>query len=57
MDIIDPETIEGIENATDRELDYTFITALGLLRVGMDTLVGVPENGSLKAKLSRLLKN
>jgi cell division protein FtsA len=57
VNIIDPETIEGIENATDRELDYTFITALGLLRVGMDTLVGVPENGSLKAKLSRLLKN
>ena len=57
VNIIDPETIEGIENETDRELDYTFITALGLLRVGMDTLVGVPENGSLKAKLSKLLKN
>ena len=49
--------IEGIENVTDRELDHTFVTAMGLLRVGMDTLVGVPENGSLKAKLSRLLKN
>lgn len=57
VNIIDPDTIEGIENTTDRELDYTFITALGLLRVGMDTLVGVPENSSLKAKLSRLLKN
>lgn len=57
VNIIDPETIEGIDNATDRELDHTFITALGLLRVGMDTLVGVPDNASLKAKLSRLLKN
>ena len=57
VNIIDPETIDGIENDTDRELDYTFITALGLLRVGMDTLIGVPENSSLKAKLSRLLKN
>lgn len=57
VSIIEPDTIEGIENATDRELDHTFVTAMGLLRVGMDTLVGVPENGSIKAKLSRLLKN
>ena len=57
VNIIETDTIEGIENATDRELDYTFVTAMGLLRVGMDTLVGVPENGSLRAKLSKLLKN
>ena len=57
VDIIDPDTIEGIENVTDRELDHTFVTALGLLRVGMDTLVGVPENSSFRAKLSKLLKN
>ena len=57
VNIIEPDMIEGIENATGRELDHTFVTAMGLLRVGMDTLVGVPENGSLKAKLSRLLKN
>ncbi len=57
VSIIEPDMIEGIENVTDRELDHTFVTAMGLLRVGMDTLVGVPENGSLKAKLSRLLKN
>ena len=57
VSLIEPETIEGIENTTDRELDHTFVTAMGLLRVGMDTLIGVPENGSLKAKLSRLLKN
>ena len=57
VSLIEPETIEGIENTTDRELDHTFVTAMGLLCVGMDTLIGVPENGSLKAKLSRLLKN
>ncbi|MBR5419128.1 pilus assembly protein PilM [Candidatus Saccharibacteria bacterium] len=57
VNLIDPETIEGIENETDRELDYTFVTAMGLLRVGMDTLSGVPENGSLKAKLAKLLRN
>lgn len=57
VSLIEPDTIEGIENDTDRELDHTFITAMGLLRVGMDTLVGVPDNTSLKAKLSKLLKN
>ncbi len=57
VNIIETDMIEGIDNTTDRELDYTFVTALGLLRVGMDTLVGVPENGSLRAKLSKLLKN
>ena len=57
VNMIDPETIDGIENETDRELDHTFVTAMGLLRVGMDTLVGTPENGSLKAKLAKLLRN
>lgn len=57
VNLIDPETIEGIENETDRELDHTFVTAMGLLRVGMDTLAGTPENGSLKAKLAKLLRN
>lgn len=57
VNIIEPEMIDGIENMTDRELDHTFVTAMGLLRVGMDTIVGAPENGSLKEKLSRLLKN
>lgn len=57
VNLIDPDTIEGIENDTDRELDHTFITAMGLLRVGMDTLIGVPENSSFRAKLSKLLKN
>ena len=57
MNLIDPDTIEGVENETDRDLDYTFVTAMGLLRVGMDTLVGAPENGSLKAKLAKLLRN
>ncbi|MCQ2571169.1 MAG: pilus assembly protein PilM [Candidatus Saccharibacteria bacterium] len=57
VNIIEPDMIEGIENMTDRELDHTFVTAMGLLRVGMDTIAGAPENGSLKEKLSRLLKN
>ena len=44
-------------NDTDRELDHTFITAMGLLRVGIDTLLGTGDDKSIKAKLARLLKN
>ena len=38
-------------------LDHSFATALGLLRVGMDTLAGTPEDNSIRAKLSRLLQH
>jgi cell division protein FtsA len=57
ISLIDPDEIEGVENRTDRQLDHTFITAMGLLRVGMDTLIGTGEDHSVKAKLARLLKN
>ena len=39
------------------ELDHSFATALGLLRVGMDTLAGAPEENKLKAKIAKLLQN
>ena len=39
------------------KLDYSFATALGLLRVGTDTLEGAPEEGGLKAKFAKLLQN
>lgn len=57
INLIEPEEIAGIDNATDRELDHTFVTAMGLLRVGMDTLVGTDGNTGIKAKLARFLKN
>ncbi|MBQ3470279.1 pilus assembly protein PilM [Candidatus Saccharibacteria bacterium] len=38
-------------------LDHSFATALGLLRVGIDTLAGAPEENKLKARLTKLLKN
>ena len=41
----------------DHTLDYSFATALGLLRVGTDTLAGAPEEGKLRAKLAKLLQN
>ena len=38
-------------------LDGSFITALGLLRVAVDTLLASPNQNSLRAKLSRLLSH
>jgi cell division protein FtsA len=55
--IIDPEDIPGIKNATDKQLDHMLITAMGLLRVGIDTLVGTSASNSIRAKLSKLLRN
>ena len=57
ISLIEPTDIPGIVNETDRELDHTFITAMGLLRVGIDTLIGTGNDNSIKAKLARLLKN
>ena len=39
------------------KLDHSFATALGLLRVGMDTLAGAPPENRLRARLAKLLQN
>lgn len=41
----------------DHELDHSFATAIGLLRVGMDTLASAPEENKLKSRINRLLQN
>lgn len=55
--LIEIDDVAGIVNDTDRQLDHTFVTAMGLLRVGIDTLIGVGNSNGIKAKLARLLKN
>ena len=55
--ILDDVDIPGIENATTEDLDYSFITAFGLLRVAIDTLAGTDEPAGLRAKLAKLLQN
>lgn len=55
--LIDPEDIPGIKNTTDKQLDHTLITAMGLLRVGIDTLVGTNASTGIRAKLAKLLRN
>jgi len=53
---ISPEEVEGIVDATGVVSDHTFITAMGLLRVGYDTMIASDDEGSLKDKLNRMLR-
>lgn len=39
------------------KLDYSFATALGLARVGVDTLAGAPRENGVRAKIDKLLSN
>lgn len=55
--LVGAEDIPGITNQTKTTLDYSYVTALGLLRVALDTLVGAPEDSGLRAKLTKLLQN
>jgi len=48
--------IERLNIEATSELDHSFATALGLLRVGVDTLAGAPEENKLKAKIAKLLQ-
>lgn len=54
---ISPEQVVGIRDSTGRVADHTFITAMGLLRVGLDTIdQGTTTlTDSLKNKFDRIL--
>ena len=56
MHHIDPSEVIGVSDTTGDITDHTFITAMGLLRVGYDTLVGSGEGDSIRDKFNRLLK-
>jgi cell division protein FtsA len=53
---IAPEEVVGIVDTTGAANDHTFITAMGLLRVGYDTIVGSTESDTIKEKLNRILR-
>ena len=53
---IKPTDVIGITDSTGDITDHTFITAMGLLRVGHDTMVGSQDGRSLMEKVNRLLK-
>lgn len=48
--------VVGITDKTEHASDHTFITAMGLLRVGYDTIIGTSDSDSLKDKLNRMLR-
>ncbi len=53
---IEPMDVVGITDATEQASDHTYITAMGLLRVGYDTMTGSAEADTLKEKLNRILR-
>jgi cell division protein FtsA len=54
---IKPGQVVGISDTTDEITDHTFVTAMGLLRVGLDTMhySGAADN-NIKEKLDRMLR-
>ncbi|MBQ8996453.1 rod shape-determining protein [Candidatus Saccharibacteria bacterium] len=59
--LLDPLSLPDFEFSDNTEdalsLDASFITALGLLRVAVDTLIAAPSPNSLRAKISKLLSH
>ncbi len=53
---IKPGDVIGIRDKTGLASDHTFITAMGLLRVGYDTILGNGGSGSIKEKLNKILR-
>ncbi len=53
---VSPSDIVGITDKTNSDLDHSFITGMGLLRVGYDTIVGSSDTDSVKEKLNRILR-
>jgi cell division protein FtsA len=53
---INPTDVIGIEDKTNAVNDHTYITAMGLLRVGYDTIIGSSNGDTIKDKLNRILR-
>jgi cell division protein FtsA len=55
---IRPEQVVGILDKTGNASDHTFVTAMGLLRVGLDTMQQGTNQpaGSIREKLDRMLR-
>ncbi|HEU5004478.1 MAG TPA: cell division FtsA domain-containing protein [Candidatus Saccharimonadales bacterium] len=54
---IQPDEVVGITDTTGDITDHTFITAMGLLRVGLDTLSSDDsDGGGIRGKLNKVLK-
>lgn len=56
IELISPSDVVGIKDISGKVNDHTFITAMGLLRVGYDTLASGNDADSVKEKLNRILR-
>ncbi|MCL2869973.1 rod shape-determining protein [Candidatus Saccharibacteria bacterium] len=56
IQLVNPSEVVGISNGSGMVLDHTFITAMGLLRVGCDTIMGGQTNDSFKDRLGKILR-
>ncbi len=54
--LVGEEDMPGITNETEKKLDHSYVTAFGLLRVGLDTLAGDSEANTLKERVSKFLQ-
>jgi cell division protein FtsA len=52
---IRPDQVADITDSTGDVNDHTFITAMGLLRVGMDTMQFAGDDGSIRSKIDKML--
>ncbi|MDR2524468.1 MAG: rod shape-determining protein, partial [Candidatus Nomurabacteria bacterium] len=53
---IKPADVSGVEDETGDVRDHTMITAMGLLRVGYDTIDNSSDDDSLRGKLDKILR-
>ncbi len=56
VQLIKTSEVVGIKDKTGDAHDHTFITAMGLLRVGYDTIVGSTDADSIREKINRMLR-
>jgi cell division protein FtsA len=54
---IQPEEVSGIYDLTERVKDHTFVTSMGLLRIGYDTMISGRKNSELSESIQRMLRN
>ncbi len=55
--LIEIDDLPNLILKNDFHLDYSYATALGLLRVGVDTLAGAPSENKFRAKIAKILQN
>lgn len=55
--LVDIAELPNFKIEDEASLDHSFATALGLIRVGVDTLASAPEENKLRARIAKILQN